>query len=120
MLDWPETLMKIADYDPEALVPGRGDALDDPEVVNEAIELTEQFLRDTYDTVERMALRGADLKEAFDATAELMRPRYGDWAIFEHCLPFNVARAFDEARGIDHPRIWTAERDREMWAALQG
>ncbi len=118
--DWPETLMKITDYDPEALVPGRGDALDDPEVVNEAIELTEQFLRDTYDTVERMALRGADLKEAFDATAELMRPRYGDWAIFEHCLPFNVARAFDEARGIDHPRIWTAERDREMWAALQG
>jgi hypothetical protein len=31
-----------------------------------------------------------------------------------------VVRAYDEARGIDWPVIWTAERDREMWAALQG
>ena len=47
-------------------------------------------------------------------------PKFKDFAIYEHCLPFNVARAFDEARGIDTPRIWTAERDREMWSALQG
>lgn len=26
----------------------------------------------------------------------------------------------DEASGIKHPRIWTAERDLEMWQALQG
>jgi len=38
----------------------------------------------------------------------------------EHCLPFNVARAYDEARGIDTPRIWTAQRDLDMWAGLQG
>jgi glyoxylase-like metal-dependent hydrolase (beta-lactamase superfamily II) len=118
--DWPETLMNVASFEPDALVPGRGDALEGPELVTEAIQLTEAFLRDTYDTVERMATRGASLKEVFDATAELMRPRYGDWAIFEHCLPFNVARAYDEAQGLDHPRIWTAERDREMWQALQG
>jgi len=31
-----------------------------------------------------------------------------------------VSRAYDEAKGIDVPVIWTAERDREMWAALQG
>jgi hypothetical protein len=30
-----------------------------------------------------------------------------------------VSRAFDEASGITHPRIWTAERDIEMWKALQ-
>ena len=30
------------------------------------------------------------------------------------------SRAYDEAKGIAHPVIWTAERDREMWAALQG
>ena len=24
-----------------------------------------------------------------------------------------------EAKGLDHPRIWTAERDTEMWAALE-
>lgn len=30
-----------------------------------------------------------------------------------------TGRAFDEARAIQNPRIWTAERDKEMWAALQ-
>jgi hypothetical protein len=35
-------------------------------------------------------------------------------------MPFNVARAYDEARGIEWPVIWTAQRDRELWAALQG
>jgi hypothetical protein len=34
-------------------------------------------------------------------------------------MPFNVSRAFDEATGHDHPRIWTAERDIEMWKALE-
>ena len=37
-----------------------------------------------------------------------------------HCQPFNIARAYDEAQGIDTPRIWTADRDRAMWSALQG
>ena len=32
----------------------------------------------------------------------------------------SAMRAFDEASGIDDPVIWTAERDRQMWAALQG
>ncbi len=32
----------------------------------------------------------------------------------------NVARAYDEALGIDTPRIWTAERVQCMWAGLQG
>ena len=60
------------------------------------------------------------LKEAWDAVRASCDPKFADYAIYEHCLPFNVARAYDEARGIDHPRIWTAERDLEMWAALQG
>jgi hypothetical protein len=30
-----------------------------------------------------------------------------------------VSRAYDEARGIKTPRIWTAQRDQEMWSALQ-
>jgi len=38
--------------------------------------------------------------------------------IYEHCLPLDVARAFDEAGGIKHPRIWTAERDIDMWKTL--
>ena len=28
--------------------------------------------------------------------------------------------SYDEAKGLDHPRIWTAERDIEMWKALEG
>ena len=48
-----------------------------------------------------------------------MDPVFGKVFIYEHCLPFDVSRAYDEANGIKHPRIWTAERDKEMWAALQ-
>jgi glyoxylase-like metal-dependent hydrolase (beta-lactamase superfamily II) len=118
--DWPDTLDEIAELEPDALMPGRGDAVTGPENVAEAVELTRQFLRATYDSVSRGAARGASLKECFDAAAAHMRPVYGDWAIFEHCLPFNVARAYDEAQGIDTPRIWTADRDRQMWQALQG
>jgi hypothetical protein len=33
-------------------------------------------------------------------------------------LPFDVARAYDEARGIDTPVPWTAERDQEIWKAF--
>jgi hypothetical protein len=47
-----------------------------------------------------------------------MDPDYGKYPIYEHCMPFDVSRAFDEESGIRHPRIWTAKRDREMWKAL--
>jgi glyoxylase-like metal-dependent hydrolase (beta-lactamase superfamily II) len=118
--DWPATLARLDAYRSEALVPGRGDALVGQEVVREGIELTRQFLRDLYEPVKRGVARGASLKECFDAATAAMRPKYGTWPIFEHCQPFNVSRAYDEAQGIDTPRIWTAERDRAMWAQLQG
>ena len=47
-----------------------------------------------------------------------MDRKYRRFPIYEHCMPFDVARAYDEARGIAHPRIWTAKRDRAMWRAL--
>ena len=37
------------------------------------------------------------------ATREMMDPKFSGFAIYEHCLPFNVSRAFDEASGIDDP-----------------
>ena len=61
-----------------------------------------------------------DLKAAMAHTRAAMDPKFGHVFIYEHCLPFDVTRAYDEASGIKHPRIWTAERDKEMWAALQG
>ena len=63
--------------------------------------------------------KGLSLKDAFAAAREAMDPKFSSYAIYEHCMPFNVARAYDEAKGIAHPVIWTAERDREMWTALQ-
>ena len=63
--------------------------------------------------------RGEDLTTCWRRTYEAMTPTYGEWVIYEHCMPFNVARAFDEATGIDHPKIWTAKKDAEMWHALQ-
>jgi glyoxylase-like metal-dependent hydrolase (beta-lactamase superfamily II) len=118
--DWPTTLDRVSDLRAEALMPGRGDALQGAAQVEEALQLTQEFLHDTYQPVAQGVARGATLKECFAETAERMRPHYGNFAIFEHCLPFNVARAYDEARGIDTPRIWTAERDKMMWQALQG
>jgi glyoxylase-like metal-dependent hydrolase (beta-lactamase superfamily II) len=118
--DWPATLSRLGAFKADALVPGRGDALVGASTVEEGISLTRDFLRDTYEPVKRGVARSASLKACFDAATAAMRPKYASWPIFEHCQPFNIARAYDEARGIDTPRIWTAERDREMWAALQG
>ncbi len=117
--DWPATLDRIAGYRPRALVPGRGDALVGEEKVQEAIRLTRDFLTRTYEPVAEVAHRGGTLKEAMTACRAACDERFKDYAIYEHCLPFNVARAYDEALEIDTPRVWTAERDREVWAALQ-
>ena len=118
--DWGGTLDRIKAFNVDAIAPGRGDALVGSEMVDKAIENTRDFVQSTFRPVERIAARGGSLKEAWDAVRAECDPKFKDYAIYEHCLPFNVARAYDEARGIDHPRIWTAERDREMWAALQG
>jgi glyoxylase-like metal-dependent hydrolase (beta-lactamase superfamily II) len=118
--DWGATLDAILARDPDAIAPGRGDALVGREMVKTAIDGTREFLTATYGPAARVAARGGSLKEAWDAVRAECDPRFSDYAIYEHCLPFNVARAHDEARGIDTPRIWTATRDREMWEALQG
>jgi glyoxylase-like metal-dependent hydrolase (beta-lactamase superfamily II) len=118
--DWPATLDRLADMTPKALVPGRGAALDNPQVVADGIAMTRDFLSTLFGSVSDSVAKGRSLKEAFDAAREVMDPKFAAFAIYEHCLPFNVSRAFDEARGIEWPVIWTAERDREMWAALQG
>jgi glyoxylase-like metal-dependent hydrolase (beta-lactamase superfamily II) len=118
--DWGATLDAIKAYGVDAIAPGRGDALVGPEMVNRAIENTRDFVASTYAPAARVAARGGSLKEAWDAVRAACDPKFADYAIYEHCLPFNVARAHDEARGITHPRIWTAERDIEMWEALQG
>ena len=116
--DWNTTLDAIKAYHVDAIAPGRGDALVGPKMVSKAIENTRDFLASTYAPAARIAARNGTLKEAWDAVRATCDPKFSDYAIYEHCLPFNVARAFDEARGIAHPRIWTDKRDIEMWEAL--
>jgi glyoxylase-like metal-dependent hydrolase (beta-lactamase superfamily II) len=118
--EWGGTLDAIKWFDVDAIAPGRGDALVGSEMVNTAIENTRDFVDSTYKPAVRVAARGGSLKEAWDAVREVCDPKFKDYAIYEHCLPFNVARAYDEARGIENPRIWTAQRDLDMWDALQG
>ena len=118
--DWPATLDHLAEMQANALVPGRGAALTTPEMVKEGIELTTDFVSTLYASVQDSVAKGRSLKDAFDFVRLTMDPKFKGFAIYEHCLPFNVSRAYDEARGIEWPAIWTAERDREMWAALQG
>ena len=117
--EWPLTLDEIRDFAPRALVPGRGDALVGAAKVREAVAMTRDFVTTLYNTAELAVARGRSLKDTYAAVREAMDPTFGSFAIYEHCLPFNVSRAFDEASGIDRPVIWTADRDRDMWAALQ-
>ena len=117
--DWLQTLDNLAEMQANALLPGRGAALTTPEMVKEAIDLTGDFLATLYDSVRESVARGRSLKDAFDFARLAMDPKFKNLALYEHCLPFSVARAYDEARGIDWPAVWTAERDREIWAALQ-
>jgi glyoxylase-like metal-dependent hydrolase (beta-lactamase superfamily II) len=117
--EWGRTLDAIKGYAVDAIAPGRGDALMGQDMVNTAIENTRDFVASTYAPAAKVAARGGTLKQAWDAVRAACDPKFADYAIYEHCLPFNVARAYDEARGIETPRIWTAQRDLDMWAALQ-
>jgi glyoxylase-like metal-dependent hydrolase (beta-lactamase superfamily II) len=117
--EWPATLEKLRALKPHKLVPGRGEALLTPADCDKAIEYTRKWVTDLYSTARAGVAAGKDLKQVFDDVRGVMDPVFGKVFIYEHCLPFDVSRAFDEASGIRHPRIWTAERDIEMWKSLQ-
>jgi glyoxylase-like metal-dependent hydrolase (beta-lactamase superfamily II) len=117
--DWPATLAAIRALGPEKLVPGRGAALLTKNDVAEALHQTESYTSDLFALARTGAAKGWTLKNLYDEAMGALRPKYGHWVIFEHCMPFNVSRAFDEAKGLAHPRIWTAVRDVEMWQALE-
>jgi glyoxylase-like metal-dependent hydrolase (beta-lactamase superfamily II) len=118
--DWPTTLDNLAALKPLALVPGRGAALKGEAQVSQGLAGTRAFLTDLYASVKAGAAKGQDLKTVYRATYDALKPKYGQWVIFDHCLPFDVSRAYDEATAHRDPRIWTAERDVEMWKSLEG
>jgi glyoxylase-like metal-dependent hydrolase (beta-lactamase superfamily II) len=117
---WPATLARLRALSPARLVPGRGNAMMTAAASEKAIRGTESFVRELYAQAEKAVKEKKSLKQAYAATYKAMKPKYGKWVIFEHCMPFCVSRAYDEAKGIEHPRIWTDKRDIAMWKALQG
>jgi glyoxylase-like metal-dependent hydrolase (beta-lactamase superfamily II) len=120
LADWPATLDAIAALAPEKLVPGRGASLTTPAEVAAGLAGTRAFVTEMFGAVKRGAAAGEDLRSVYRKTYAALHPKFGHWVIFDHCLPFDVSRAYDEATRYPDPRIWTAQRDRELWAALEG
>ena len=118
--DWPATLDAIAALSPLQLVPGRGATLRTPAAVQAGLDGTRAFVTEMFASVKAGAAAGKDLRTVYRETYAALKPKFGHWVIFDHCLPFDVTRAYDEATAIRDPRIWTAQRDREMWEALDG
>ncbi|MFD9699119.1 MBL fold metallo-hydrolase [Lentzea sp. NPDC059081] len=118
--DWAtSTLDEIEDLGAEVLVGGRGKVARDRMEVEAAINQSRHFLNELRRTVGGVHAEGGTLKQAFELAHGALVGRYGRWPIFEHCLPFDVQRYWDECDGKDWPAIWTADRDRAVWDALQ-
>jgi glyoxylase-like metal-dependent hydrolase (beta-lactamase superfamily II) len=118
--DWPQTLDNVAALKPLALVPGRGPALKGEAQVAEGLRSTAGFIADVRASVEAGVAAGKDLNAVYKDTFAALKPKYGHWVIFDHCMPFDVTRCFDEMTQYADPRVWTAERDRQMWETLEG
>ena len=77
-------------------------------------------MSELFAAIKPAAASGKDLRAVYREAYERLKPKYGNWVIFDHCMPFDVTRAYDEATRYPDPRIWTAQRDKEMWQALEG
>ena len=116
--EWPDTLDRLRALKPNALVPGRGPALKNAADAVKAIDFTQNFVRQLLACAREGVKAGKDLKQVYTDTRAALDPVYGSFPIYEHCMPFDVSRAYDEAKGIKNPRIWTAARDMEMWNTI--
>lgn len=118
--DWTgSTLDRVDAFGAETLVGGRGMVARGRQAVAAAIAQTRRFLDVMIAEVGAVHRGGGTLREAFGNTHAALVEDYGSWPIFEHCLPFDVSRLWDELSGIERPLIWTAARDREVWDQLQ-
>lgn len=114
--DWVGTLNGVRSLNAQVVVPGRGSVVRGEEV-SKAIDETSAYLSILRDTVRTAVLHEATLADTYRDVETALTPRFGDWAIFKHCLPFNTQRMFDEMSGT-RPRIWTESRDAALWKSL--
>ncbi len=117
--EWPATLEALRNLEATYIVPGRGEAMKGKANVHKALDYTKRWVETLYKCGQEAVAQKLNLKDSMALTRKSMDPIFGHVFIYEHCLPFDVSRAYDEASGIKNPRIWTAARDKEMWAALQ-
>lgn len=117
--DWMgSTLDRVAGLGASTLVGGRGPVATGAGV-GAAIEQTRHFLQVLIERVGSVHRAGGTVREAFAAADAALSEEYSGWPIYQHCLPFDVSRAWDELSGVERPVIWTEERDRAVWDELQ-
>lgn len=117
--EWVKTLSELALLNPDIVLPGRGNALTNSRDAQQAIAATRSYISKLFHYVQEAINEQADLKETFQHVRKKMDATYQDWVIYEHCLPFSVSRAYDEASGQVRPSAWNAERDQKLWQFLQ-
>ncbi len=85
----------------------------------EAIDGTIAFTSELFAAVK--AGGGNDLKAIYDETMNRLRPKYGQCGVifFESLQALQCDARSRRSRWPRHTRIWTAERDVEMWQALE-
>ncbi|CAN7750459.1 MBL fold metallo-hydrolase [Variovorax sp. LjRoot130] len=118
LTEWLQTLERLRAFRPKVLVPGRGSPMRTLKEISDAIDTHKDFLVTLLTIVRQGLAQGLDLKGCYLLADQQLTPRFGHWPVYRHVMPFDVARAWDELRGIEHPQIWTNEKDRELWNAL--
>jgi len=120
LADWPRALDRITAFRPTTLVPGRGRTAHGVQSVATAIETTRDYVITLRDAAAACVEQGLGLKDTFLAVKDTLSPRFAAKNDFEFHLPLNVARAYDEALGLDQPQVWTRERITDLMDALGG
>jgi glyoxylase-like metal-dependent hydrolase (beta-lactamase superfamily II) len=113
------TLDMVKSFRAENLIGGRGAVARGVEATDRAVEQTRAFLVTMIRETRAVHERGGTLRQAFEACHAALEPKFGTWPIFEHCLPFDVKRLWDELDGKAWPAIWTMDLDRQVWDQLQ-
>ena len=106
--------------DADVVVPGRGGVLRGREQIETAIDNTRGFVSAVLEGVRPGLSAGKSAPEIYRDVRTAMDPEFGDWPVYEHCIPFDVVRAMEELSGTEHPTVWTDERDARMWQELVG
>nr|WP_319386944.1 MBL fold metallo-hydrolase [uncultured Roseibium sp.] len=118
--DWTRALDRIAAFRPTTLMPGRSRAAIGATAVAQAIETTRDFVTTLRDAAAACVEQNLGLKDTFAAVNDALASQFASKTDFELNLPINVARAYDEALGLDQPQIWTRERCADLKDALAG